>query len=212
MTLIVDGYNVIRLFQKKPVGHQVQELERNSFIDRLQGYLLKKKTTINKMVVVFDGGQLPYPEKFLNKNVFIIYSGHRQSADDWISYHVASLYGSGMCVVVTDDRALSKKIAPFVDLIIKGRDFFELVNKAFSATTDLQGHEKKRGQFIEYQNTFDDEYGNIDKAHLRELIELTTRDIMSQKVDDEVLVDRSHGKADTDSKNTLKIKRILKKL
>jgi len=212
MTLIIDGYNVIRLFEKKPVGQLVQESERNSFIARLQGYMLKRKTTIKKMIVVFDGGQLPYPEKFLSNNVSIIYSGHRQSADDWISHHVASLYGSGMCVVATDDRALSKKIASFVDLIIKGRDFFELVSKAFRVSADSLTADKKRGQFLEYETSFDDEYQNVDKAYLRELMELTTRDIISQKIDDEISADRSHGKSETDSKNTLKIKRILKKL
>ncbi|MBM3894132.1 NYN domain-containing protein [Candidatus Dependentiae bacterium] len=212
MVVVVDAYNVIRLFGKKTAGTQVDDSERSLFCAKMRKYAEKRKKTIKKLVLVFDGGSLAYPEKRFVGDVVEVYVGYRQIADDWIfNYVVDSRHPC--CVVVSDDRGLAKKVFNFVDAVVGASDFRELV---FSAMREINTHKSvalpKKTVLTEYDHM--DGRSDETKDLLRILMEQSTRNVVSKKEDDAAFYDDEKigelGKSS--SKNDMRLMRILKKM
>ena len=209
MIVIVDGYNVIRIFEKTLAVGGTSEYQRDRFVQRLCGYVLKKKGTIKRLIVAFDGGSFAYPESVSRGGVLEVYSGYKKTADDWIFDHVSVSSGCEF-VVVTDDRALGKRLKPYVSLIVAAEAFKEFVCRS-SAFNDASHVVRIKKELVAYDN-YDVGFGDVDKNYLWELMEGSTRSIMAKRADSELKNDARLGSSGTDSKQELKIKRIIKKM
>jgi hypothetical protein len=215
VVVVVDAYNVIRFFGKKAIGPQVSDAERHDFCRKMRAYLDKRKTTIKKMLLVFDGGSLSYPEKRVVGEVAEVYVGYRQTADDWIfNYVVESRHPH--CVVISDDRGLAKKVVNFVEGVIGAADFKGLVSialaqePAVNKSGTLQVH--KKSVLVEYLH--DDDIELVDRDVLRGLMEQSTKKVSEKHTDHEREVSVRHQQESDHmiSKNDARVLRILKKL
>jgi len=85
MIVVIDGYNLI----KQIVGvSRVSHAQRDQFINDIARYLHKQKL---EGVLVFDGGDFSYPYTIKHDKITIIFSGHKEKADqvimDFIDKH-----------------------------------------------------------------------------------------------------------------------------
>lgn len=78
MIIIVDGYNVLRGVLD---GREASEQARNQFLAQLGRYARRKK---HKIILIFDGGSSPMPEKTEQHGINLVYSGYIDTADDLI--------------------------------------------------------------------------------------------------------------------------------
>ncbi len=209
MIVIIDGYNVIRLIEAIPSAVLISEEQRARFIQRLQGYIARKSTTIKQILVVFDGGSLRHAERFKHGAVSEIYSGFVETADDWITSHV-SRSGFGEYVVVTNDRGLRKRVESYVRLVLPVQDFAQLLKQAF-VSSEVQRKNKAPSALVEYELTEHFKV-NVDRDSLRELMERSTRGMLSKKSDD-LLEDSSRdSRSSMPSKELSRVRRVVKKL
>lgn len=99
MILILDGYNIL----KRHHGIQfVDERERSRFLSELASYA---RQSGNKIIVVFDG-VYDEDEKY-GRNVRVVYSGSRETADDYIKRYVQT-HAAKDLMLVSSDRELNR--------------------------------------------------------------------------------------------------------
>lgn len=101
MIIVIDGYNVL----KQLVGaHAGGSKERNRFIAQLSSYATYKK---HVLCVVFDGG--PHEWSFSERiaSIHVVYSGARQTADEYICSYI-ELHKHAEMVLVTSDNELNR--------------------------------------------------------------------------------------------------------
>ncbi|KKP29908.1 MAG: hypothetical protein UR12_C0001G0043 [candidate division TM6 bacterium GW2011_GWF2_30_66] len=96
MILLIDGYNVVKQALMK---NDVSDKERDIFIAQLGKYC---KIKGHKARLVFDGGPSDRPTKELLYGVTVIYSGYRDSADDYIKDYLDAHKALDLLLVSTD--------------------------------------------------------------------------------------------------------------
>lgn len=100
MQLLLDGYNILKKIKKTAY---ITDVERQKFIKQLNNYVHKKKLSI---IVVFDGGPDNWPTVTkINNYLAIVYSGIRDTADDYIKKYIDSHKGNEI-LLVSSDREL----------------------------------------------------------------------------------------------------------
>lgn len=100
MIIVIDGYNVLKqVMTTRVVGAQ----ERKAFIVQLGTYASRKK---HEIVLVFDGGPHEWPHSELYAGVKVVYSGARQTADDYISSYFET-HKNQEIVLVSSDHELN---------------------------------------------------------------------------------------------------------
>lgn len=120
MIIIIDGYNVL-----KQVHHivQVPESVRAQFIKQLGAYAKYKG---HKITLVFDGGSYEWPHKESIHGVYVIYSGHKETADEYIKRYVKSFKQNDLLLVSTD-RALGRAAHILGVQSIDAADFYAIL-------------------------------------------------------------------------------------
>ena len=101
MIIIVDAYNLLRAIP--PYKKTITDQERVAFIARLSSYAREKD---HKVVIVFDGGPFEWPAKESRKRIEIVYSGTRQTADDYIKQYIQNHHSKDL-LLVSSDRELN---------------------------------------------------------------------------------------------------------
>ena len=101
MKLIIDGYNVLKMIYPSA---QVDEDERERFIIRIARYA---RISGNVPYIIFDGGDEIRPLFLQQKNVIVVYSGYRESADTVIKGLLEEEQRSEVLLISTD-RELNK--------------------------------------------------------------------------------------------------------
>ena len=129
MILIIDGYNFLKNTQKTLY---VSETVRNEFINKLNSYSRSKS---HKSIVVFDGGDFSFPTKETIKDVLVIYSGYKKSADEVIKDYLQEHRDKDI-LLISSDRDLQK--------------FAGLLNLDFISVQEFYN-------IFFYQKTFDEE-------------------------------------------------------
>ena len=82
MILLIDGYNLI----KNVLGvSSITSKDKSDFIRKLDSYAKQKN---HKVILVFDGGGYSFPFTEKIGLVKVIYSGYKQSADDFIKNYI----------------------------------------------------------------------------------------------------------------------------
>ncbi len=120
MILLIDAYNVL-----KQVGRSqnIDEADRNKFVKQLVLYSQKKR---HKVVLVFDGGadDAPYREKV--KNVYVVYSGYSQTADDYIKQYILDNKNKDI-LLVSYDRELRNFASKYSIDSIGSHEFYGIM-------------------------------------------------------------------------------------
>jgi predicted RNA-binding protein with PIN domain len=100
MQLLIDGYNVLKKIKKTS---SISDNERKNFIRQLNNYAHKKNLSI---VIVFDGGPFSWPDhEKISNYLEVVYSGTRETADDYIKKYIENHKGQDI-LLVSSDREL----------------------------------------------------------------------------------------------------------
>jgi predicted RNA-binding protein with PIN domain len=123
MIIVVDAYNLLR--SMPPYKKTITDQERKRFIASLGAYGRRKD---HKMVIVFDGGQYEWPSKERINTVLVVYSGIRESADDYIKEYLEAQRAKDVLLVSSDselNRFAASRSIPSID----SSTFYELVQQ-----------------------------------------------------------------------------------
>ena len=123
MIIIIDGYNVLKNVYYKA---SVDESKRMTFVRQLNEYAIKKGHTI---MLVFDGGPFSYPFKEQYDKVTVIFSGIRQTADDYIIEYVTS-HASSSLILVSTDRKLTHYASQHGVTTLEALLFYKLLQES----------------------------------------------------------------------------------
>jgi predicted RNA-binding protein with PIN domain len=100
MILIIDGYNILK---RQHGVRLIDDTIRKRFIHGVAGYA---RHSGNKVVVVFDGGAHDDAYEEYGRGVQVVYSGMRETADDYIKRYVEK-HSTKDLMLVTSDRELN---------------------------------------------------------------------------------------------------------
>lgn len=120
MKVIIDAYNVLHQVTKHD---HISEQERKHFINQLTAYAKKRG---NAVVIVFDGGPFLFPSTSYHKEITIIYSGPKDSADTMILRYIKEHTSHNM-VLVSSDRELCKAAQYYHVESIDAKDFYNVI-------------------------------------------------------------------------------------
>ncbi len=133
MIIIVDGYNVLKQFSSKL---EINEQERRAFATKLGRYAKRKD---HKVILVFDGGSSGRPSKEKIHGVELVYSGFKQTADEFIIEYI-EMRKKGRMLLVSSDYELCLAAQDLQVTSINAMDFYPLL-----AEKDEESIKKKVG-------------------------------------------------------------------
>ena len=129
MILVIDAYNMLKQLIH---ARDISQTQRTHFVTLLKKYAQRKKHT---MVVVFDGGPYQWVHKEHVGDIHVVYSGVRETADDYISYYLQEHEHKDILLVSADHELtlLASNVSiPSIDPM----DFYALVQQALTHTDD----------------------------------------------------------------------------
>lgn len=146
MHIVLDGYNVLKQIIKTKFATQQQQAW---FIQFLSRYAKKRN---HSLTVVFDGGPYRWPTVTLKEPIRVIYSGERESADEYIKT-LASESNNKNIVVISSDRALVQFLARLDIISVSVRDFYRRAKEhitALPAQIQQKSQTQKAHKIIKY--------------------------------------------------------------
>lgn len=132
MIILIDGYNLLK---QRFAGTYVDERLVAQFIHQLSAYRKKRGHSI---VVVFDGGTMPWPEQKRKHDIMIVYAGHKRTADDYIKNYISEHHNSDL-LLVSSDRELNNWASRYDVVSMNSLDFFGIMKE----TLGQLAHNKK---------------------------------------------------------------------
>ena len=134
--LIVDGYNVIRRNRvlNAAAGRSLQCAREQLAV--LAASYKSPKAVFDQIMLVFDGkGERTSVKKyFVSKDLMLIYSSYRRSADETIRALIQSLIREYRISVVSDDNYVANIARAFKADIIETEDFVKKLRSRQSHT------------------------------------------------------------------------------
>jgi hypothetical protein len=127
MILLIDGYNILKQIYE---GRNVGDKERAAFLSLLSKYGRRKQHAV---VVVFDGGPYQWTHKERLGNVSIVYSGVRETADDYIKHYIQT-HETKDVLLVSADNELVQWASRYHKPSIVPLDFYALMHDALDET------------------------------------------------------------------------------
>lgn len=100
MILIVDGYNILK---RQHGVRLIDDAMRRNFIHAIAAYA---RQSSNKVVLVFDGHPPENSTERYGHAIQVIYSGARETADDYIKRYITQ-HKTKDLMLVTSDRELN---------------------------------------------------------------------------------------------------------
>ncbi len=195
MILLIDAYNVLK--QVKP-SDIVDERERSAFIHELGRYAKMRQ---HKIILVFDGGPYDRISQERIADVYVIYSGVLESADDYIKRYLKK-HKELDILLISSDRELRSTAARYHIESVQAPDFYAMMKDALRSGG--QEPDARRGPA---QKTSEEQDPELD-AIMQE-----GSKVVPHKVEDVVEVKRSRkGKAHKPSKKERKKLKKIKKL
>jgi predicted RNA-binding protein with PIN domain len=203
LILIIDGYNVLKSSASSFNGSG----GKKALLKQLVSYLSSSEVQVDRIIVVFDGGALRYPERDCRGNVETVKAGYMQSADDWIVNFVEKT--TGTIIVVSNDVALGNRVFEHAGDVMTTEALQALLAGGQSAPVKKGG----LGEMIEYSHgdLCDDQ--EIDRDELRSLMDSGTQAVeqASGHKNDEAATVRG-PRAKKGDKGSRKLADIIKKL
>ena len=135
MNILIDGYNLL----KQLLGRQITDKERDWFHERATEYARKKG---HQLHIVYDAGPYNRQTKETLGRVTIVYSGHKDSADEVIKDYIDRKVLKNMLVVTTDrelNRYADRHEVPSIDSL----DFYQFMKRQ---DTPVAGFKKASGK------------------------------------------------------------------
>jgi predicted RNA-binding protein with PIN domain len=168
MIIIIDGYNLLRHIFPKVKG--LLNKQRDNLIAQLGRYKAQKKESLEHLVVVFDAGPSFHATREIHHGVTVIFSGTKQSADDWILDYVPR-YSDHEILLVTQDHELAKLCEEFRTNSIDVYDFYTIM-KQVSHDQSALSHNVQDSDVEKYEDDYTDMFPQIiDKQDLDLLME-----------------------------------------
>ncbi len=131
MILLIDAYNVLKRHYS---DQEISEHIRNQFIARLRQYSKIKQHSI---ILVFDGGDSPWPIVSDKGVVEIVYSGYNKSADDVIKSYLDE-YKQKDIVLVSSDNQLNQYAQNYSIVSVDADAFYMLFKAALEKKRSTQ--------------------------------------------------------------------------
>ena len=206
MIVIIDGYNLLRQVFYKIKGKL--DLQRKHFIKQLGHYKSKKADEIKDIIIVFDGGHARHATREVHNGIVVIFSGYKNSADEWIADYVQN-HKEKEFLLVSKDKELISNCKKYGADAIGGEDFYNIVQN--SILEDLQENVKfgADGSITKYED-IDDIYDlpKTNSKMLDLLMEQTAIEINKKEEDEE---EKKHKKSKS-KKISKKEKQVLRKI
>ncbi|MBU1007544.1 NYN domain-containing protein [Candidatus Dependentiae bacterium] len=140
MILIIDGYNLLKhIFPRVKSGLSKQ---RDKLIYQLGFYKKQKADGIKELVLVFDGGSWGRATRETRSGIVVVFSGQKQSADDWIIDY-AERNKNKELMLVTRDRELIRQCQKRSVEALNVSDFYEILQN--TVLEEVGQDLKKRG-------------------------------------------------------------------
>ncbi len=136
MNIIIDGYNLL----KQVLGKQITSKERTWFQERAAEYA---KSKAHHLYIVYDAGPYARLTKEKHGRVTIVYSGHKDTADDVIKDYIDRKLLKDM-LIVTTDRALNSYADQYEVPSIDSLDFYEFMKQ--KSSPPIVGFKKAKGR------------------------------------------------------------------
>ena len=212
MIILIDGYNLLKQVFHKVKGKFSQQ--REQLIKQLVYYKQKKKNDIDQIIIVFDGGLFNHAERFVQDGVIVIFSGKKDSADDWIiNYTEKNKQKSNKILVISSDKEIVSKCDRFGADSLNVLKFYDILQKVLLDDVEkdlkLSG---ERGNIRKYENIdFLDknlDISEVDSKALDLLMEQSMFDYDSSK--DDVFEDRHIKKGEAKKKSKKKKSKLRK--
>jgi len=124
MIIIIDGYNLLKHIFPHIKGSLKKE--RDQLIRQLGFYKKKKSGTIKEIVLVFDGGFTGRATREIRSGITVVFSGQKESADEWIVDYVSRNKEKELALVTRDRKLISSCQKENVDAI-NLVDFYDIV-------------------------------------------------------------------------------------
>jgi len=177
---VVDGYNLLKQIIKKDI---IGDKDRNAFIAQLNKYGQHKKHAI---IIVFDGGLLDWPQTENSAGVVVIYSGSRQTADQYI-YKYFKTGNKQEALLVSSDADLRRLVSELEIPSLDSESFYILVKRFLSnhaAEKKYCYKDRDRSIVRLYVNSdIGSNAGNDSDSEIDRCMELAAQDIKVKKED-----------------------------
>lgn len=123
MIIIVDGYNVLKNIDRDAT---IDKHKRALFVQHLYKYARLKGHNI---ILVFDASPSLYSSKEQHNCITVIYSGTKQTADEYIMDYINS-QSSDIILVVSSDRKIAGYAAQKNIVTLEALLFYSLMQSA----------------------------------------------------------------------------------
>lgn len=197
MIILIDGYNVLKMVFPKAL---VDDDQREKFIAQLARYA---SISHNKLYVIFDGGEDVRPLFLQRRDITIVYSGYRDSADTVIKGLLEQEQQKEVLLVSTD-RELNRCAAYYDIPSIESLVFYGYVRDRLQAGEAAQHKRPAQAPVQKFA-------GNISSSELDALMEEGSQK-MFYKHDDGPSDNEKHKAKRMTSKIDKRLEKMVKKL
>lgn len=183
MVIIIDGYNLLKHLFPKEKGKL--DKQRSQLIRELGFYKAKKSEGIREIVLVFDGGEFGHASREIKSGITVIFSGRKESADDWIVRFVERNKGKEMMLISRDKELVSRCHRHDVEAV-NVADFYDIVQNTIldEVGRDLSSQQESVKKY--------DRNGDISSEALDIMMEQAPLDMYNK--DDLPLDEQKHKK------------------
>lgn len=133
MLLIIDGYNFIYQLGFSPTA-PIAERDRLRYIALLGRYARIKGL---KIMIVFDGGGHQWPLRELTDSIVVVYSGQRETADDYIKHYMQE-HDQDDILLISSDRELRLFADSLKIISLSSPDFYHYLDNALKPLESRQ--------------------------------------------------------------------------
>ena len=212
MIILIDGYNLLRQIFNKVRGKL--DKQRQQLVKELGFY--KNKKEIKDIIVVFDGGLFNHATREIRNGITVIFSGQKQTADDWILDHVEK-YKNNEYLLVSLDRDLKQKAADFGVDSIDVFDFYKILQNCLQEDAEqCFVKNEMQGELLKYEKDMEGLFGDFESKVNSRALDLLMEEASLNNFDfekkDFFLEKNKKGKEKTLSKKEKKYYKKIKKL
>ena len=204
MIVVIDGYNLLKAIFPKEKGrlnnHRDQLIRQLGFYKKQR---IDEKSsesrgtgTIKDIVIVFDGGRIGRATREIRNGVVVVFSGQKQSADDWIIDYVERNKNREL-MLVTRDRELIGKCQRYGVEVLKVLDFYDIMRNRLLEGVGEDIQKSSDDTVRKYEQNFEDDSEEVEEID-SESLDLLMEQASNFKEKDESIEDLLNGSLQVD--------------
>ncbi len=124
MILLIDAYNLIRFLNPGP--RQPHDAQVVWVLSRLSTYFKSKRSELEEIIVVFDGGLFSHKTREIVGGIVTVYAGGGRKADDVLVHYARDFRERAL--LVTNDRELQRRALASKTSALEVGPFWRLVD------------------------------------------------------------------------------------